>query len=115
MSTVPASIRDRSIAEAMDQVLAAEHEAAAAIASAAADADVLQRAAREARRRILDRARRRATRLHEAMQQRLTISLAELERGRRAATMPAAALEGLAEAAAQRIAQLLTSDSDART
>jgi hypothetical protein len=49
------------------------------------------------------------------MQQRLTISLAELERGRRAATMPAAALEGLAEAAAQRIAQLLTSDSDART
>jgi len=49
------------------------------------------------------------------MQQRLTIWLAELERVRRAATMPAAALEGLAEAAAQRIAQLLTSDSDART
>jgi hypothetical protein len=111
---VPAAIRDRSIAEAMDQVLAAEREATAAIASASADADKQQRAALEARRRILDRARRRAMRVHELMQQRLAVELSELERARRAATLPAAALEGLAEAAAQSVAQWLASDADER-
>lgn len=99
----------------MDEVLAAEREAAAAIASAAADADARLRAAHETRRRILDRARRRATRLHEVMQQRLAVALDALERERRAATVPPAALEGLAEAAAQTVAQALASAADERS
>jgi hypothetical protein len=96
----------------MDQVLAAEREAARAVAAAAAEADAAQRAAHEVRLRILDRARRRATRLHEEMQRRLATALAELDRDRHVFTAQASTLEGLAEDAARRVAQSLTSAGD---
>jgi hypothetical protein len=109
---VPAAIPDRSVAEAMEQVLTAEREAARAVAAAAAEADAAQRSAHQARLRILDRARRRATRLHEEMHRRLAISLAELERDRRPLVTPPGSLEGLVEEAARRVAQSLTSAGD---
>ncbi len=70
---------DAAVAAAIDRVLAAEAEAAAAITSAQKDADGLIEAARGRRREILDSARRRASRMHARAQEQLRKALDELD------------------------------------
>ena len=72
---------DSAIAEAMNRVLAAEHEASDAIASAQREAEGLIEAARARRRQILDTARRRASLLHARSQAQLQQAIEALEGG----------------------------------
>jgi hypothetical protein len=72
---------DSAIADAMNRVLAAEHEASGAIASAQREAEGLIDAARARRRQILDTARRRASLLHARSQTQLRQAIAALEGG----------------------------------
>ena len=72
---------DSAIADAMNRVLAAEHEATEAIASAQREAEALIEAARARRRQILDAARRRASLLHARSQQQLRQAIETLEGG----------------------------------
>jgi vacuolar-type H+-ATPase subunit H len=100
---------DAAVADAMNQVLAAESEAAEAIASAQREAEILIEAARARRRQILDAARRRASLLHARGQSRLQQQLKELE-GQ--ATAPAAdlgTLRALSRQALENLARRLTS------
>ena len=72
---------DSAIADAMNRVLAAEHEATDAIASAQREAEGLIEAARARRRQILDTARRRASLLHARSQAQLQQAIEALEGG----------------------------------
>ncbi len=62
---------DRTVADAIDRVLEAEHAAALTIVAAEAAARSSIDAAREKRREILETARQRVMRLHERAQARL--------------------------------------------
>jgi cell division septum initiation protein DivIVA len=70
---------DTTVADAMNRVLDAEREAAAAIAAAQVEAEAILQAAREQRRQLLERARVRASRVHVRAQSRLEAALAELD------------------------------------
>jgi F0F1-type ATP synthase membrane subunit b/b' len=76
---MPVPDTDRTVADAIDRVLEAEREAAAAIAAAEATARAALDAAREERRSTLDRARARITRLHERAAARLETTLQQLD------------------------------------
>jgi len=103
---------DPAVARAIDRVLAAEHEAAAAVSAAERAAEARLAAAREQRHRILETARRRATRLHALAQARLAREIAALEAGADAATPIGIDLEDAARQAAARVALALTGDGD---
>jgi hypothetical protein len=100
---------DSAIADAMNRVLAAEHEASDAIASAQREAEALIDAARARRRQILDTARRRASLLHSRAQSRLQHAIEALEGGGATPAADRGALRGLAREALQNLARRLTS------
>lgn len=104
--------QDPRIAEAMDRVLAAERDAASAVQAARASAEARRAAAEAAGSRILDRARERATRLHELMQRRLAHALDQLEASAGAERAHAPDLRGVADLAARQVAQALTGSAD---
>jgi vacuolar-type H+-ATPase subunit H len=70
---------DRTVADAIDRVLEAEHAAAESIRMEEATARATLDAARETRRRILERARQRVIRLHERAAARCATQLARLD------------------------------------
>jgi hypothetical protein len=100
---------DAEVALAIDRVLAAEREAAAAIGAARREAESLIEAARGERRRLLERARLRAARLHVATRQRADRSLARLDASQAAPCRDLDALEGHAHRAVERLARRLVS------
>lgn len=100
---------DTAIADAMNRVLAAEREAAEAIAVEQRAAEALIEAARDRRRRILDTARRRATTLHVRARARLRAALAELEQGHASPDTRVEALRAVAREAIDGLARHLTS------
>jgi cell division septum initiation protein DivIVA len=99
---------DAEVARAIDQVLAAEREAAGAIESAQRAADALIEEARAERRRLIERARVRAVRIHAAAQSRLERSLARLEHEAGTPGVDSATLQGLTRRAVDRLARRLT-------
>lgn len=103
---------DPAVARAIDRVLAAEHEAAAAVSAAEREAEARLAAARDQRHRILEAARRRAMRLHAAAQARLARDLAALEAGAATASPVGVDLEDIARRAAARVAASLSGDGD---
>ena len=100
---------DTTVADAMNRVLEAEREAAAAIAAAEAEAEATLRAAREQRREILDKARDRASRLHVRAQSRIAATLSELDAQAKAATGSRESLESIAQRAIDNLARRLAS------
>jgi hypothetical protein len=96
---------DSAIAEAMNRVLAAEHEASDAIASAQREAEGLIEAARARRRQILDTARRRASLLHARSQAQLRQAIEALEGG---SDTPRAERGSLRELSRQALENLAT-------
>ena len=100
---------ETTIARAINRVLAAEREAADAIASVQREADAVIEAARAERRRLLDRARTRSARIHRAAQARLERSLVRLERGASAPGIDHGTLEELTHQAVANLARRLTS------
>ena len=100
---------DSAIADAMNRVLAAEHEAADAIASAQRDAETLIEAARARRRQILDTARRRASLLHARSQQQLRQAIEALEGGADTPGADRGTLRRLAREALENLATRLIS------
>ena len=103
---------DPAVARAIDRVLAAEHEAAAAVSAAEREAEARLAAARERRHRILETARRRAARLHAAAQARLTREIEALESGTGPVGPPGTSLDQVAREAAARVARSLAGDGD---
>lgn len=99
---------DAAIARAIDRVLAAERDAAAAIAAAQRDAEGVIEAARAERRRLLERARVRAARLHAAAQRRLERSIDRLKHGGTGPGVDLGTLEQLTQQAVARLARRLT-------
>jgi hypothetical protein len=100
---------DSAVADAMNRVLAAEREAADAIASGQRSAEATIEAARARRRQILDAARRRSSALHVRAQLHLQQALQDLERGDSANPADPARLRSLSREAIERIALRLTS------
>lgn len=100
---------DSAVADAMNRVLAAEREAADAIASGQRDAEATIEAARARRRQILDTARRRSSALHVRAQSQLQQALQDLERGDSTNPADPARLRSLSREAIERIALRLTS------
>lgn len=92
----------------MNRVLAAESEAAAAIAATQREADAQIEAARARRRQILETTRRRASHLHARAQHRLQQSLRELEGDTGASSTDREALRRLTQQALARVARRLT-------
>jgi vacuolar-type H+-ATPase subunit H len=103
---------DMTVADAMNRVLEVEREAAVAITAAEADAESQLRAARELRRKILDRARDRASRVHVRAQARLAERLSELDAEAQAADAQHQPLESIAQRAIDRLAWRLASGDD---
>lgn len=99
---------DATIARAINRVLAAERDAADAIATAQREAEAVIDAARAERRRLLERARAGAARLHAAAQARLERSLDKLEHGATAPGLDLDTLNELTEQAVGRLARRLT-------
>lgn len=100
---------DSAVADAMNRVLAAEREAADAIASGQRDAEATIEAARARRRQILDTARRRSSALHVRAQMHLQQALQDLERGNPEDLADPARLRSLSREAIESIARRLTS------
>jgi vacuolar-type H+-ATPase subunit H len=111
MTTTPAP--DRTVADAIDRVLEAEHAATLTIVAAEADARSSIDAAREKRRAILETARQRVMQLHERAQARLAGRLAQLEATASSETLDAAALQAVASNALAAVAKRLTTDESA--
>jgi hypothetical protein len=104
---------DTHVADAINRVLAAEHSAAAAIVAARAEAQARIEAAHERRRAILETARQRVMRLHERAQVRLAARLAELDKEAAAGARDGIALQTVAAAAVENLAERLTRDTTA--
>jgi hypothetical protein len=104
---------DRTVADAIERVLAAEQTAAAALAAADAAARVAVEAAREHRRRLLERARLRVGSLHAAAEQRLARRLQQLEAAAVGETPDAGQLQAAATAAIAALAERLTTGEPA--
>ncbi len=104
---------DRTVADAIDRVLEAEHATALAIVAAETAARSSIDAAREKRRAILETARQRVMRLHERAQARLAGRLAQLDANASIETLDAAALQAVAADALAAVAERLTTDESA--
>jgi vacuolar-type H+-ATPase subunit H len=111
MTTTPEP--DRTVADAIDRVLEAEHAAALAIVAAENSARAVIDSAREERRRILEHARQRVMRLHERAQARLAGRLAQLDAAAAIETLDAVALQAVATAVLAAVAEQLTTDESA--
>ncbi len=111
MTTTPAP--DRTVADAIDRVLEAEHVAALAIVAAETDARASIDAAREERRRILELARQRVMRLHERAEARLAGRIMQLDAAAAIETLDAVALQSVAADALAAVAERLTTDASA--
>ena len=98
-----------AVADAIDRVLAAESEAAAAIGSAQAEAEALIEAARGRRRQILATARRRASLMHARAQAALQTALDELEDQGGGPRTDLGTLRELSRQALENLARRLTS------
>ena len=94
----------------MNRVLEAEQRAAIALAAAATDAESRLREARDERRRILDRARDRASRVHVKAQARLADRLSQLDARAQVASGLLPPLESIAQRAIDRLAERLVCD-----
>lgn len=101
---------DMTVADAMNRVLEVEQRAGIALAAAEADAESRLREARDQRRRILDRARDRASRLHVKAQARLADQLSQLDARAQAAGGLLEPLESIAQRAIDRLAHRLVCD-----
>jgi vacuolar-type H+-ATPase subunit H len=104
---------DRTVADAIDRVLEAEHAAALTIVAAETAARSSIDAAREKRREILETARRRVMQLHERAQARLAVRLAQLDADASIETLDAAALGAVAADVLAAVAERLTTDESA--
>lgn len=101
------------VAAAIDRVLEAERCAARSIAAAEAAAQAAVENARERRRAILERGRRRVVLLHERASERLAARLGELDSAACAAAAPDEVLAAIAAVAVARLAERLTVDAPA--
>ncbi len=101
---------DATVAVAMNRVLAAESEAAEAIAAVECESDAIVEAARERRRQILETSRRRASRLHARGQERLRRELDALDSHQPREDADLAALRARARRALENLVARLTSD-----
>lgn len=101
---------DRTVADAIERVLAAEQTAAAALAAADEAARLAIEAARDRRRQLLEQARQRVSRLHVAAEQRLAARLQQLEANAVTDMPDAAQLRAVASAAIAALAERLTTD-----
>jgi hypothetical protein len=108
--TMATATSDTTVADAMNRVLDAEREAAAAIAAAEAEAETALQAARELRRQLLERARVRATRLHVRAQSRIDGAISELDAQSRSGRDRTGSTDDLARQAIDALARRLTSD-----
>jgi vacuolar-type H+-ATPase subunit H len=99
---------DAEVARAINEVLAAERDAASAIEAARLSAEAQIEVARGEGRRLFERARARASRLHAAAQLRLERELAQLERTAAETTPDVARLDELTLEAVGRLARRLT-------
>lgn len=103
--------KNSTVADAIDRVLQAERETAAAIAAAEEAAAAAIAAAREKRRSLLEAARRRSVRMHERAQALLARRLAELEGAAASAQAhDAGDLAAGVALAIERIAERLTTE-----
>lgn len=103
---------DSPVAQAINRVLDAERAMGAAVAAAQAAAQASIEAAHERRRAILESARTRIVTLHERAQAQLNTRLAELDDAAERATDDDR-LRALTDVAVARLAQRLTTDTDA--
>jgi hypothetical protein len=110
-TAMPVPEPDRSVADAINRVLEAEQSAAAAIAAAEAQAREIAESARESRRRILDRARRRVIQLHERAEVRQAERLARLDATAPDEVPAADGLRVIADQALAAVAARLTTDA----
>jgi predicted RNase H-like HicB family nuclease len=101
---------DRTVADAIERVLAAEQTAAAALAAADEAARLAIEAARDRRRQLLEQARQRVLRLHAAAEQRLAARLQQLEADAVTDMPDAAQLRAVASAAIAALAERLTTE-----
>lgn len=104
---------DRTVADAIDRVLEAEHAAALTIVAAETAARSTIDAAREKRREVLETARQRVMRLHERAQVRLAGRLAQLDATASIESLDASALGAVAAHALAVVAERLTTDESA--
>lgn len=104
---------DTTVADAINRVLEAEHEAAAAIVAAQAAAQAAIEAARERRRDILEIARQRVIKLHEQAQVRLAAQIARLDAEAATDKSQEADLNSVAAGAITKVAERLTTDNTA--
>jgi regulator of protease activity HflC (stomatin/prohibitin superfamily) len=106
--------RDSRVADAIDRVLQAEREMAAAIVAAGSAAEAAIAAARETRRTLLETSRQRIVRMHGRAQPLLARRLDELEAAAAAAqSLDGGELEAVTPAVVDRIAERLTTDPHA--
>jgi vacuolar-type H+-ATPase subunit H len=101
-----------SASEAMQRALAAEAEAREAIEGCQAQAESLREQARTDANRILERADRRVEWVHDHCNRVLEQGLAELQASEAPAAATAWADDATLEAAAEALAQTLTSPED---
>jgi regulator of protease activity HflC (stomatin/prohibitin superfamily) len=104
---------DTTVATAINSVLEAEREVAAAVTRAQAEAQTAIDAAREARRNILERARVRVGRVREIVGRELTAQLAALEHGESVLSVDDAAVMTAGNAAIARLTERLTTQDTA--
>ena len=101
---------DKRITDAIDRVLDAEHDAAAAIVDAGKAAHATIESARATRRATLETARQRIVRMHERAQAQLARRLAALDADTGTAEPDAPGLAAVTAAAIERVVTLLTTD-----
>ena len=99
---------DTSVATAINSVLDAEREVAAAVIRAQAEAQAAIEAARETRRNLLERARLRIGRVREIAQRKLTTEIAALEHAESAPSVDDAKVATAGNTAIARVTERLT-------
>ena len=104
---------DTTVATAINSVLEAEHEVAAAVIRAQAEAQAAIDAARETRRSMLERARVRIGRVREISQRQLATQIAALAHDESVLNLDDAAVATAGNAAIARLAERLTTQDTA--
>jgi regulator of protease activity HflC (stomatin/prohibitin superfamily) len=104
---------DTTVATAINSVLEAEREVAAAVTRAQAEAQAAIDLAREARRNMLERARVRIGRVREIARRKLAVQIAALEQDASALSVDDAKVTTAGNAAIARMAERLTTQGTA--
>ena len=104
---------DTTVATAINSVLEAEREVAAAVTRAQVEAQTAIDGAREARRNILERARVRIGRVREIAQCKLATQIAALENDESTLSVDDAAVTTAGNAAIARLTERLTTQDTA--